>query len=135
VERGDRCLAADRKVSQLVACAVDDADPDSALQELRFTLTRYLVQQPHIGNNCGVDAGLVEKLRSLSGWPASVSELKELSQLVPLREVKRLAACGSTNSAIDHILEYADAGCDEVVLAPFGRKSLETLKALSSVLL
>jgi 5,10-methylenetetrahydromethanopterin reductase len=122
-------LAERTRVSQLVACCVDDDDPKAAVEECRFLLARYLAQQPHIARGCGADPGLVEALRSRIGWPATSQQVRDAMHLVPASLVDACAACGTASRVVERIEEYVEAGCQEPVLVPFGdrRGTLEAI--------
>jgi 5,10-methylenetetrahydromethanopterin reductase len=131
---GGAAVAAGRPapaLPQLIACRVDDADPDGAARACRAVLTRYLAQQPHIGQHCGLEPELVDRVRGELGWPATRQQVDDAARLVPLHLVRDLTACGTTTDVLDRIHEYVDAGCSEVVMAPFGPGSEHTLQAVA----
>jgi len=119
---------------QLVACAIDDHEPDRAVQGCRTALTRYLAQQPHIAAYSGADPDLVQRLRSMISWPATPGEIEQASHLVPTSLVRSVCACGTTSEAMEAIEAYVDAGATEVVVAPFGSDAATTLERVAAVL-
>lgn len=116
---------------QLVACCVDDRDPDQALAEMRAVLTRYLAQQRHVALHCGADPDLVATLRRRYTWPATSAELREAAGLVPMALVRRVTAVGRRAEVIETLESYRDAGCSEIVVTAFGSDRRATFREIS----
>lgn len=117
-------------VSQLITCAVDDVDPQQAIDACKFFLTQYIAQQPHITEFSGADPELVKKIKGIVGWPATTDEIKQAMKYVSNELTQSVCACGTTTQAVDKLREYVDAGTEEPVLVPRGEKALEQATAM-----
>lgn len=118
-------------VTQIVACSVDDDDPDTAVDACRAFLTQYLMQQPHIAEHCGVEPELVDRIRQVASWPARPADVREAMRLVPTSLVHQVAACGTSTQAFDTLARYHDAGVDVPVISTHGNKEA-TLVSLAA---
>lgn len=107
-------------LTQIIACSVDDADPQEAIDHCKAFLTLYLMQQPHIAAHSGVEPELVEKIQEIAGWPATKDDIKRAMQLVPNELVQNVTACGSTDTVVQKLLEYREAGVRVPVLSTHG---------------
>lgn len=119
------------EVPQLVAFAVDDDDPDEAVDTCRAFLAQYIAQQPHITEHCGADPEIIERVKREAGWPATATEIRAAMRHVPDELVHSVAACGTVHRALDKIEEWVDAGCTEPVLTAVGERPLAGLAALA----
>ncbi|GAA3544181.1 5,10-methylenetetrahydromethanopterin reductase [Aeromicrobium flavum] len=128
-DRSGRSLD-DFGVSQLIICSVDDDDPRQAIDDCKFFLTQYIGQQPHITEFSGADPEIIEKVKSIVGWPTTEAKIREAMQFVPDELVHSVAACGTTAQAVEKIEEYVDAGVKEAVLTPRGNE-LETARRIA----
>lgn len=117
-------------VTQIVACSVDDDDPDEAVDACREFLTLYLMQQPHIGQHCGVEPDLVARIKEIAGWPARPEDVKRAMRLVSTSLVHQVAACGTSDQAFSKLAEYHEAGVDLPIISTHGKKE-NTLMALA----
>ncbi|WP_344711621.1 LLM class flavin-dependent oxidoreductase [Aeromicrobium flavum] len=117
-------------IAQLVSCAVDDLDPQQAIDECKFFLTQYIAQQPHITEFSGADPELVDQIQKLVPWPATASQVKEAMRLVSNEFTQSVCACGTTSDAIEKIREYVEVGVQEPILVPRGGRDLETATAI-----
>ncbi|HEY0186441.1 MAG TPA: LLM class flavin-dependent oxidoreductase [Cellulomonas sp.] len=122
-------------ITQIVACSVDNTDPDAAVDHCRAFLTLYLMQQPHIARYCGVEPELVARIQEVAGWPARPDHVKEAMKLVPTSLVRRVSACGTTAQAVETLEAYHDAGVRVPVLGPLGDRKSDTVKAIAGALL
>lgn len=118
----------DFHVTQIVACSVDDSDPDQAVDACRAFLTQYLMQQPHIAEHCGVEPELVEKIQGVAGWPATPQDIRNAMHLVPTRLVHEVSACGTTSTAFAKLCEYYEAGLDLPIISTHGDKENTLIK-------
>ncbi|GAA2439349.1 5,10-methylenetetrahydromethanopterin reductase [Actinomadura vinacea] len=118
-------------VTQIVACSVDDRDPQDAIDACKAFLTMYLMQQPHIAEHCGVDRELVGRIQEVAGWPATPDDIKRAMHLVPNSLVQNVTACGTTADAFDKLLAYHEAGVRCPIISTLGDKE-QTLTALSN---
>lgn len=125
-EKSDRSLDA-FDVPQLVACAVNDEDPRSAVDECKAFLTQYLAQQPHISEYAGADPELIAEIKSSVGWPSTKAAVWKAMELVPDDLIHSVSACGTTAQVVEKIEAYADAGITEAVLCPRGDNQMETI--------
>lgn len=112
----------DVDITQLVACSVDDDDPRGAIHAGKSFLTLYLAQQPHIGEHCGAEPELVERIQQVAGWPATPTQIEEATRFVSDDLVHSVTACGTTTQALDKLEEYRAAGVRCPVLSPLGDK-------------
>lgn len=118
------------EVTQIVACSVDDRDPDEAVDACRAFLTQYLMQQPHIAAHCGVEPDLVDRIKEIAGWPATPDDVRRAMTLVPTSLVHQVTACGTSTQAYDKLCEYHDAGVEVPLISTHGDKE-QTLVALA----
>lgn len=107
-------------LTQIVACSVNDKDPQEAIDHCKAFLTLYLMQQPHIAAHSGVEPELVERIQEIAGWPATKEDIRKAMQLVPNSIVQNVTACGSTETVVEKLLEYHEAGVRVPVLSTHG---------------
>lgn len=107
-------------LTQIIACSVNDADPQEAIDACKAFLTLYLMQQPHIAAHSGVEPELVERIQEIAGWPATKEDIKRAMQLVPNELVQNVTACGSTDTVVQKLLEYREAGVRVPVISTHG---------------
>ena len=100
-------------------CSVHD-DRATAISGAKWLLTQYLAQQPHIAKASGVDAEIVQKVKSIIGWPASKEQIHQAMQFVPDEFVLRISATGTPQEARAKVREYMDRGCTCPILYPLG---------------
>jgi 5,10-methylenetetrahydromethanopterin reductase len=105
---------------QLVACSIDEDDPQAAIDACKAYLVMYLTQQPHITEHSGIDPELIARLKHLVVWPASRAELAPAIALISNELVQNVAACGTTDDALAQIGRYTDAGSTSAVLCTVG---------------
>lgn len=117
-------------IGQIVACSVDDDDPDRAVDACRAFLTQYLMQQPHIAEHCGVEPELVDRIKEIAGWPATPDDVRRAMTLVPTDLVHSVSACGTTAMAFEKLEEFHDAGVELPIISTHGDKE-QTLVALA----
>ena len=127
--RGNRTLDG-FGISQFICCAVDDDDPQQAIDECKYFLTQYIAQQPHITEFSGVDPELAAAVQQIVSWPTTTASVKEAMRLVPDALTQSVCACGTTSQTVDKIREYVAAGTQEVVLVPRGERILEQATAV-----
>lgn len=107
-------------MNMMVACSVDDDDPQEAIDHCKAFLTQYLMQQPHIAEHCGVEPELVTRIQEVAGWPATKEDIKRAMTLVPNSLVQNVTACGSTEDVFDKLNEFHDAGVRCPVISTHG---------------
>ena len=107
-------------LTQIIACSVNDADPQEAIDHCKAFLTLYLMQQPHIAKHSGVEPELVEEIQKIAGWPATKEDIRRAMQLVPNSLVQNVTACGSTDDVVNKLMEYHEAGVRVPVLSTHG---------------
>ncbi|MER5621857.1 LLM class flavin-dependent oxidoreductase [Streptosporangium sp. NPDC002544] len=117
-------------LTQIVACSVNDDDPQEAIDACKAFLTLYLMQQPHIAEHCGVERELVDRLQEVAKWPATPEDIKRAMPLVPNSLVQNVTACGSTSQAFDKLMEYHEAGVRCPIISTLGDKE-QTLTRLA----
>lgn len=125
IERGLAKRTDDKQdfdLTQIVACSVNDDDPQEAIDACKAFLTLYLMQQPHIAEHCGVEPELVARLKEIAGWPATPEDIKRAMVLVPNELVQNVTACGSTDTAYAKLREYHEAGVHCPVISTLGDK-------------
>jgi 5,10-methylenetetrahydromethanopterin reductase len=118
-------------VTQIIACSVDDNDPDEAVDACRAFLTQYLMQQPHIAEHCGVEPELVERIKEVAGWPATPDDVRRAMRLVPTSLVHEVTACGRAEQAYEKLCEFHEAGVELPLISTHGDKE-QTLLALAA---
>ncbi|MEO9328122.1 LLM class flavin-dependent oxidoreductase [Gordonia aurantiaca] len=126
-------LTNDIDITQIICCSIDDTDPEDAKDAVKAFLTMYLMQQPHIGKHCGVEPGLVDRLKEIAGWPARPEDIRKAMPLVPDDLVRRVTAYGTTAQTADMIDEYRAAGVRVPVLFPLGANPVDTVRSLAKV--
>lgn len=104
---------------QLVVCSVDE-DRERALETSRELLVQYIAQQPHIAKASEVSPEVVERIRSILGWPATHEEIRRAKGLVPDELVTRITASGTPAEARAKVQEYIDRGATCPILYPVG---------------
>jgi len=109
-------------LTQIVACSVDDDDPQEAIDACKAFLTLYLMQQPHIAAHCGVEPELVTRLQEVARWPATPEDIKRAMPLVPNSLVQNVTACGSTDDTFNKPMEYHEAGVRCPIISTLGDK-------------
>lgn len=119
-------------VPQLIACSVDDDDPQKAIDECKYFLTQYVAQQSHITEFSGADPELIAAVKAKVGWPATSAQIKDAMSLLSNEFVQSVCACGSTSDAVDKIDEFVEAGVTEAVLTPQspGLGGLDTIRRI-----
>lgn len=118
-------------ITQIVACSVDDREPQDAIDACKAFLTLYLMQQPHIAEHCGVDRELVDRIQEVAGWPATPADIKRAMVLVPNSLVQNVTACGTTAEAFDKLMAYHEAGVRCPIISTLGDKE-QTLTQLAA---
>ncbi|MER6111772.1 LLM class flavin-dependent oxidoreductase [Streptomyces sp. GD-15H] len=109
-------------LTQIVACSVNDDDPQEAIDACKAFLTLYLAQQPHIAEHCGVERELVDRIQERAGWPATPEAIKKAMPLVPNSLVQNVTACGTTDEVFAKLMEYHEAGVRCPVVSTLGDK-------------
>ncbi|MDT0442449.1 LLM class flavin-dependent oxidoreductase [Streptomyces johnsoniae] len=117
-------------ITQIVACSVNDDDPQEAIDACKAFLTLYLMQQPHIAEHCGVEPELVERIQATARWPATPGDVRRAMVHVPNSLVQRVTACGTTKDAYEKLLAYREAGVRCPVISTLGDKE-RTLRSLT----
>ncbi|MFJ6564168.1 LLM class flavin-dependent oxidoreductase [Streptomyces sp. NPDC091412] len=117
-------------LTQIVACSVNDDDPQEAIDACKAFLTLYLAQQPHIAEHCGVERELVDRIQERAGWPATPEAIKKAMPLVPNSLVQNVTACGSTDEVFAKLMEYHEAGVRCPIVSTLGDKE-QTLTRLA----
>jgi Coenzyme F420-dependent N5,N10-methylene tetrahydromethanopterin reductase and related flavin-dependent oxidoreductases len=116
---------------QIVTTSVDDDDPEEARAACKAFLTLYLMQQPHIGEHCGVEPELIERVKAEAGWPARPEDVKRAMRLVPDDIVSLVTAGGTTAEAMDVLESFNDAGVRVTALNPVGRAKMKTIDSIA----
>lgn len=120
-------------LTQIIACSVNDKDPQEAIDHCKAFLTLYLMQQPHIAAHSGVEPELVEEIQKIAGWPATKEDIRRAMQLVPNELVQNVTACGSTETVVEKLHEYREAGVRVPVISTHGNHR-ETLVSITEAL-
>ena len=105
---------------QLLGVAVDDDDPQAAVDACKKFLTQYIGQQPHITENCGATEEQIAGVKSVMGWPATQEQIEAAMQFIPDELVRDVCCGGTTSETIERIEAFVAAGCTEPVLTPLG---------------
>lgn len=119
------------QVPQLVAVAANDDDPQQAIDDCKEFLTQYIAQQPHITEFCGADEELIAAIKSIMGWPATKTQIREAMKLVSNELTQSVAACGTATEALDRVAAWVDHGCTEPVLTPLGGNAFRSLEQIA----
>ena len=102
---------------QLIVCSVDP-DRKKAIESAKELLTQYLAQQPHIAQASGVSEEIVNRVRSILGWPATREQIHEAMQYVPDEFVLQISATGTPEEVRAKVDEYRHRGCTCPILYP-----------------
>ncbi len=109
---------------QLIVCSMAANDSDEqrqvALDGARMLITQYLGQQPHIMKASGVPESLLDDVRSVLTWPATLEQVAEAAKLVPDEVVQMLCAAGTADECRAKVRHYIDNGCTTPILYPLG---------------
>ena len=110
---------------QLIACSMND-DADKALNNIRYMVTMYLGQQPHIMKASGVKQSLIKEInRTLGGWPPKQEGLEKATLLVDDKIVQLLTASGTPDDCRNKVREYVKAGTTLPMICPIGENIRE----------
>ena len=114
---------------QLVACSVNNEDPQEAVNACRFMLTEYIGQQPQITKHSGVPEEVIAAVKSEIGWPAINEAIRKAMRHVSDEMARSVAACGTVSDALEKMEEYIAAGATVPVLTPLGdvRRTVEAI--------
>lgn len=114
---------------QLMACSVNNEDPQEAVNACRYMLTQYIGQQPHITKHSGVPEEVIAAVKSEVGWPATNEAVRRAMRHVSDEMAKSVAACGTVSDALEKMEEYIAAGTTVPVLTPLGdvRRTVEEI--------
>jgi len=114
-------------VPQLIACSMDD-DADKAINNVRYMVTMYLGQQPHIMKASGVKASLIKEINeTLGGWPPKKGGLEKAVKLVDDKIVQFLTATGTPDDCRRKVREYVRAGATLPMICPIGENIKEMI--------
>ncbi len=103
---------------QLIACSMDD-DADKALNEIRYLVTMYLGQQPHIMRASGVKESLIKEIsEKLGGWPPKDGGLENALHMVDDKIVQLITASGTPEDCKKKVSEYVRAGATLPMICP-----------------
>ncbi|MCE2513369.1 MAG: LLM class flavin-dependent oxidoreductase, partial [Acidimicrobiia bacterium] len=86
----------------------------------RLLITQYLGQQPHIMKASGVPDSLLDEVRAVLTWPATLEQVEAASKLVPDEVVQMLCAAGTADECRAKVRHYIDNGCTTPILYPLG---------------
>jgi len=107
-------------VPQLIACSVNDDDPQQAIDACKKFMAQYIAQQSHITEYCGADPELIAAIKGILGWPGTEAQILEAMKLVPNELVRANCACGTSTQVMDKLSEWVDVGVTEIVVTAFG---------------
>ena len=109
---------------QLIVCSMASGDSEAerteALDSARMLITQYLGQQPHIMKASGVPDSLLDEVRAVLTWPATLEQVEAASKLVPDDVVQMLCAAGTAGECQDKVRHYIGNGCTTPILYPLG---------------
>ena len=107
---------------QLIVCSMASGDSEAerteALDSARLLITQYLGQQPHIMKASGVPDSLLDEVRAVLTWPATLEQVEAASKLVPDEVVQMLCAAGTADECRAKVRHYIDNGCTTPILYP-----------------
>jgi 5,10-methylenetetrahydromethanopterin reductase len=104
---------------QLIVCSVDE-DHDAAIDASKMLLCQYLAQQPHIAKASNVTQDIIDKIKSILGWPATKEQINKAKHFVPDELIQRITASGTPSEAKAKVQEYIDRGATCPILYPAG---------------
>jgi len=120
---------------QLIVCSMASGDTEAerneALDSARMLITQYLGQQPHIMKASGVPDSLLDEVKAVLTWPATLEQVKAASRLVPDEVVQMLCAAGTADECRAKVRHYIDNGCTTPILYPLGHDAEMMIDAFS----
>lgn len=103
---------------QLIACALDDDNPQRAIDVARRVVTLYIRQQPQVMLASGVPQALIDDIAQVLPLPATDEQIHDVMSLVPDEIVQLVTASGDARTVRSKVREYIDAGATYPVLYP-----------------
>jgi 5,10-methylenetetrahydromethanopterin reductase len=103
---------------ELIVCCLSDEDPEAAMAEGKKLVAYYLATEPHIMKASNVDEGLLEKVQSIMGWPATEEDYISAAKVIPDDVVRNLMAVGTSEQCREKVREYVDVGVTCPILYP-----------------
>lgn len=117
---------------QLIACALDDDNPQGAVEKARRVVTLYIRQQPQVMLASGVPQQLIDEIAQVLPLPATDEQIRDVMRLVPDEVVHMVTASGDKHTVKAKVREYISAGATYPVLYPLCDNVGELIRGFSS---
>ncbi len=112
--------------------AIDDDDPEGALDAARSIAAWFPQTAPFYCELAGLDPGIAAEVKArYSG--GEFQEAEAAASILPAAFVRKMAFAGGRDQARDHLETLADLGVDSVHLFPLGTKRRESIIAFAEV--
>ena len=103
---------------QLIACAVDDDDPQGAINTARRVVTLYIRQQPQMMRASGVPQDLIDDIAQVLPISASEQQITDAMNLVSDDIVQLVTASGDGATVRAKVRDYVASGATSPILYP-----------------
>ena len=112
--------------------AIDDGDPDGALEAARSIAAWFPQTAPHYCELAGLDPAIAAEVK-VSYAGGEFQEAQAAASIMPEEFVRKMAFAGDSRQAEAHLVTLAGLGVDSVTLFPLGLKRRETIEAFAPV--
>ena len=112
--------------------AIDDGDPDGALDAARSIAAWFPQTAPYYCELAGLDPLVAAEVKARYAG-GEFQEAKAAASILPKDFVRKMAFAGGSDQARDHLRTLADLGVDSVHLFPLGAKRSESIMAFARV--
>ena len=133
IERGaERAGRSRPHVSVFGYGAIDDDDPDGALQAARSIAAWFPQTAPVYCELAGLDPAISAEVKARYAG-GEFQEALAAASIMPEDFVDKMAFTGDSDQALAHLRTLADLGIDSVTVFPLGSKRRQTVEAFASV--
>jgi 5,10-methylenetetrahydromethanopterin reductase len=112
--------------------AIDDDDPDSALDAARSIAAWFPQTAPFYCELAGLDPSIAAEVKARYAG-GEFQEAGAAASILPEDFVRKMAFAGGAGEAREHLQTLADLGVDSVNIFPLGAKRRETIEAFAQV--
>ncbi len=117
---------------QLIACSVDDDDPQAAIDTARRVVTLYIRQQPQMMRASGVPQDLIDDIAQVLPVSPSEQHITDAMNLVPDDIVQLVTASGDGATVRAKVREYVASGATSPILYPLRKNVNHMIDAFAS---
>jgi 5,10-methylenetetrahydromethanopterin reductase len=112
--------------------AIDDEEPERALEAARSIAAWFPQTAPHYCELAGLDPEIAEEVRSRYGG-GEFQEAQVAASILPTEFVRKMAFAGDSALARQHLETLQGLGVDSVHLFPLGERRRQTLEAFAAL--